>query len=122
MGWKWQVSGYGGWNPPRLSKGPRGLARHLPEPVIVFSGGRGMRHHVDLPPFPKVLRLEARDKTKDLKDGVCGLSWVLGRHLVGPVGGNSPGDTGRMRCLLGGESHDSKGPWSMFSGVRFVFL
>lgn len=47
---------------------PRGLARHLPEPVTVFSGGRGMRHHVYLPPpCPKDLRLEARDKTKGVK-------------------------------------------------------
>lgn len=26
---------------------------------LFFSGGRGMRHHVYLPLFPKVLRLEA---------------------------------------------------------------
>lgn len=66
-----------------------------------------MRHPLSPPPFPKDLRLEAPDKTEDLKDGICDLFQAVGPHFDQPIGGNVTADTEIMACLLRGESHDS---------------
>lgn len=50
---------------PRLGREPRdpGDLNVFSRSLTLFSGGRGVRHHLYPPPFPKDFRLEAPDKT-----------------------------------------------------------